>query len=139
MAKRDPRTVIGNVLLLLSFVLVLPGAMGAIGNALADKPLVAAIAGLSIGFALAVIATSILRDVAAPLEVVLTAASIPMLMFGISQTIRQVGGRPAAPILVGGLLLVFGVAGLYFVRKLMWRRIYPRRTQTPSNNRWRGP
>jgi hypothetical protein len=140
MAKRPPRTVVGNVLLLLSLILVLSGALAGFGNAFfTHRPLTAAVAALLSGCALAVIAGLILRDVSPPLEVLLIAASIPMTMFGLSLTMRQVAGKSAPPIFVGGSLLLFGALGLYCVRELRRRRLYPRRTQTPSNNRWRGP
>jgi hypothetical protein len=69
---------------------------------------------------------ALLGDAPVAAEVLVTAASVPLLFFGLGMLAAHTAGKPRGSVALAGVLLLTGAIGAYTARQLMKRRLRPR-------------
>lgn len=115
------RRAISSGLLLASAVLILLGTVLSLAAWLAARSLAIPLASLSSGGLLLVLAGVLLRDAQVGLEVLLSALSVPLLLFGLGLLFRTLGGRSSGHLALALILLLAGAGGAIMVRALLGR------------------
>ena len=113
---------IANVLLLGAAVLVLLGTLLGLGAGLSGRSVTLPLSFLAVGALLVVAAGALLRDGRVVLEVLLSALSLPFLLFGLGLVLRTLGGRSSGHLPLAVVLLLVGAAGAFMARRLLRRR-----------------
>lgn len=114
---------IANILLLLAAVLILLGTLVSLGAWLAGTSLTVPLGSLAAGAVLLAAAGGLLRDARVVLEVLLSALSLPLLLFGLGLVLRTLGGRSSGHLALAVILMLAGAAGAFAARTLLRRRL----------------
>jgi len=118
----SPRRALANLLLLGGALLILLGTLVSLGAWLAGRSLILPLGSLAAGGVLLVVAGAVLRDARVVLEVLLSALSLPLLLFGLGLLLRTLGGRSSGHLPLALILLLAGAGGAFTVRRLSRRR-----------------
>ena len=114
---------IANILLLGAAVLILVGTLLGLGAWLSGRSVSLPLSFLAVGTVLVIAAGALLRDGRVVLEVLLSALSLPLLLFGLGLLLRTLGGRASGHLTLAVVLLLVGAAGGFTARRLLRRRL----------------
>jgi len=117
-----PGRSIANLLLLFAAVLILLGTLLALGAWLSGQSATLPLGGLAAGAVLLAVSGALLRDARGALEVLLSALSLPFLLFGVGLLLRTLSGRSSGHLTLAVVLLLAGTGGVFTARRLLRRR-----------------
>jgi hypothetical protein len=103
-------------------VLILLGTLLTLGAWLSGQSVTLPLGSVAAGAVLLVLSAALLRDARVALEVLLSALSLPFLLFGLGLLLRTLGGRSSGHLTLAVILLLGGVGGAFTARRLLRRR-----------------
>lgn len=113
---------IANGLLLTGALLILLGTPLSLGAWLSARSFTLPLASLAAGVLLLGVAAALLRDARAACEVLLSALSLPFVLFGLGLLLQTLAGRSGRQPALALILLLAGAGGAIAARALLRRR-----------------